>query len=314
MAIEFVPRLEKPEDGNPFYNTKSKGGYSSAIIGYPTDPGCNVLSNCVGFVFGRFNEISNNTSMSYLAPRNAEVFWDIAGQQGLERGNTPRIGAVIVWQRGDTRNPDGKDGAGHVAIVEQVISDTEIVTSESGYGSTRPFWTTHRKLGSGNWGMSSNYKFIGFIYHPDIKDNGDEQTVHEYMKIQDKTPVYDFSGKTPVLKPGVVVSPTGVYTIVSKKEYTLEDGKIEKYGKLKSGIGWVLMETLYTEYILGDKCEGVHIMKTYLAAHGYLPNTCVDDKFDKYTQCAICGFQFDNNLKITGTYNSDTRKKLESGA
>lgn len=312
--MEFKPRLEKPEAGNPFYNTKAKGGYSTAIQGSPTDPGCNVLANCVGYCFGRFNEISNNTSMSYLSPRNAEVFWDIAEQQGLKRGNTPKVGSVIVWQRGDTRNPDGKDGAGHVAIVEEVISDTEIVTSESGYGSTRPFWTTKRKFGSGNWGMGGNYKFLGFIYHPDL-DNEVPVMKPEFLKIQDGTQVYECRGALPEIKKGVVVSPTGVYTIVEKKTFTINEDRKQVYGKLKSGIGWVLMSEAYIEHKLGSIGIGVKRMKLMLSEAGYLPEiAATTSDFDRCTLSAVCGFQFENGLTVTGTYNVETRKKLEGGA
>ena len=43
---KFEARTAKPEKGNPYYNTKSKGGYSTAIVGSPIDPDCNVLHNC----------------------------------------------------------------------------------------------------------------------------------------------------------------------------------------------------------------------------------------------------------------------------
>ena len=39
----------------------------------------------------------------------------------------------MVWQKGATLNK--ADGAGHVAVVEQVISSTQVKTSESGYNS-----------------------------------------------------------------------------------------------------------------------------------------------------------------------------------
>ena len=74
----YKPRVTKPESGNPYYNTRSNGGYSTAIVGKPTDSGCNVLANCVGYAFGRFNEIAGNTAMTLLAPRNAELFVQIA--------------------------------------------------------------------------------------------------------------------------------------------------------------------------------------------------------------------------------------------
>ena len=68
----FTPRLSRPEAGNPYYNTRGNGGYSNAIKGKPTDPGCDVLANCVGYAYGRFNEIGGWGSCKYLSPVNAE--------------------------------------------------------------------------------------------------------------------------------------------------------------------------------------------------------------------------------------------------
>lgn len=157
----FKPRMTRPESGNPYYNTKANGGYSNAIKGKPTDKGCDVLSNCVGYAVGRFNEIGGWGSCKYLSPVNAENFIQYAG--GLEVGQTPKLGACMVWKKGATLS--NSDGAGHVAIVEKVISSTQIVTSESGWGSS-PFWTKTRNKGNGNWGAGSGYTFLGFIYNP----------------------------------------------------------------------------------------------------------------------------------------------------
>ena len=63
--VVFNPRMKKPEAGNPYYNTKSNGGYSDAIVGRPTDIGCNVLANCVGYAYGRFNEIGGYKNKCY---------------------------------------------------------------------------------------------------------------------------------------------------------------------------------------------------------------------------------------------------------
>lgn len=162
MSEKFTPRLTKPNAGNPYYNTVGNGGYSTAIKGKPTDAGCDVLHNCVGYAVGRFNEIGAWGACKYLRPVNAENFIQYGG--GLEVGQTPRVGACAVWRKGPTLS--GSDGAGHVAIVEQVISPTRIVTSESGYGAKNAFWTQTRDKGSGNWGQSSGYTFLGFIYNP----------------------------------------------------------------------------------------------------------------------------------------------------
>lgn len=161
--MSFTPRLTRPESGNKYYITKAAGGYSSAVKGSPTDSACNVLANCVGYAYGRFNEIVGDGCCKYLSPVNAENFIQYKG--ALEVGQEPRLGACMVWQKGSTLK--GSDGAGHVAIVEKIISPTEIITSESGWNASKPFWTqTRKKGGDGNWGQGSGYKFLGFIYNP----------------------------------------------------------------------------------------------------------------------------------------------------
>ena len=171
--MSFTPRLTRPEAGNKYYITKAEGGYSSAIKGSPTDASCDVLANCVGYAYGRFNEIAGEGVCKYLSPTNAENFIQHAG--GLEVGQEPRLGACMVWQKGATLQ--GSDGAGHVAIVEQIISPTEIVTSESGWKASKPFWTQTRKKGTGNWGQGSAYTFLGFIYNPAVPTTEASATV-----------------------------------------------------------------------------------------------------------------------------------------
>lgn len=166
--MEFEPRLTIPENGNKYYIRKENGGYSNAIPGYPKHSSLDVLSNCVGYAQSRFNEIIGAGNCNWLKPVNAERFIDYAKPQGLKISNKPQIGACAVWRGGDTS--DGSDGAGHVAIVEAVYDDGSILTSESGYGDGRAFWTTQRVKGnSGNWGQKiSSYKFLGFILNPAI--------------------------------------------------------------------------------------------------------------------------------------------------
>lgn len=166
--MAFKMRTTRPEAGNKYYITRANGGYSYAIKGNPTDSKCDVLSNCVGYAYGRFNEIGNWGYCKYLSPVNAERFMEY-NNTGIPVGQVPKLGACMVWQGGATKK--GNDGVGHVAIVEKVISPTEIITSESGWGSKNPFWNATRKKGNGNWGAGAGYKFLGFIYNPAIKDS-----------------------------------------------------------------------------------------------------------------------------------------------
>lgn len=166
----FTPRFTIPEKGNPYYNTKRNGGYSEAIQGKPCEAGLDVLRNCVGYAYGRFNEIVGAGKMVYLAPVNAEKFIQYMNHKtkGVKSGMTPKLGACMVWQAGATLN--GSDGAGHVAIVEQINADGSIVTSESGYGAKKAFWTQTRTNANGRWGEGKNFKFLGFIYNPAVDD------------------------------------------------------------------------------------------------------------------------------------------------
>ena len=178
--MAFTPRLTIPEKGNPYYNRKDSGGYSDAIKGKPTQTGLDVLSNCVGYAYGRFNEIVGDKGCFYLCPVNAELFIDYMNQgkkKGLTTGLNPKLGAIAVWQAGSTKQ--GSDGAGHVAVVEQILSNGTIVTSESGYGSSNPFWTKKRTNSNGRWGQNTNYKFLGFIYNPAVTD---EPTTKRYVE------------------------------------------------------------------------------------------------------------------------------------
>lgn len=157
-------RTTKPTSGNKFFITKSKGGYSTCIQGSPTDSQCNVLSNCVGYACGRFNEIIG--AMNYPSLNcNAENFIERAkNTYGLEISSVPTLGGIMVWQKGTL---SGNDGAGHVAVVEKIIDSNTIYTSESGYGGSA-FWNSTRRNTNGRWGLGSAYTFRGCIVNPAI--------------------------------------------------------------------------------------------------------------------------------------------------
>lgn len=159
--MNFVPRFSRPEAGNKFYITISSGGYSRAIKGKPTDADCDVLHNCVGYAFGRFHEIAGCEAMNLFDPVNAEMIYANAQQHGLKVGSTPKLGAMIVWQKG---TPSGSDGAGHVAVVEEIGIGGEIKTSESGYGASKPFWVGEYKS---PYAYKDGYKLLGFVYQPE---------------------------------------------------------------------------------------------------------------------------------------------------
>ena len=174
----YTPRFTTPEKNNKYYNTISAGGYSTCILGnYPFGassnkrtgyPGLNTLPNCVGYAMGRFNEIGDYKTFKYTFQGNAEDWFDYAKRKGMSVGQEPKLGGIMCWAVGNVGN--GNDGAGHVVIVEQINSDGSIITSESGWNSSKPFWTTKRVKGSdGKWGQTASYRYLGCIYNPAVE-------------------------------------------------------------------------------------------------------------------------------------------------
>ena len=165
--MKFIPLLKMPEKGDPYYNTKSVGGYSPCKVGKPTVEGLNVLANCVGYGVGRFNAESCEGKINFLTSMNAENLFPMSYKWNLKVGLIPKLGAMICWSGGKEADPS--DGKGHVAIVEEIYSESDILVSESAYNGYK--WRNRRINNSnGNWGANSKYKFQGFIYNPNIDD------------------------------------------------------------------------------------------------------------------------------------------------
>lgn len=284
--MAFTPRLTRPTSGNKYYIRKANGGYSNAVQGKPTDSQCNVLHNCVGYTYGRFNEIGGYGYCKYLAPVNAEKFIQYKGS--CKVGQTPKVGACMVWQKGATLN--GSDGAGHVAIVEKVISSTEVVTSESGWGSSKPFWTQTRKKGSnGKWGAGSAYTFLGFIYNPAVSDTA---TTTANNKATTSTP-----------------QKTSGYPL---KEFVKDIQSAT--GSKVDGIAGpeTLSNTLTLSAILNRKHPTVYYVQRRLKTLGYTEVGAIDGIAGGKFTAAVKHFQKDNGCVADGeiTAREKTWKKL----
>jgi len=118
--------------------------------------GKSVLPNCVGYAWGRAHEILGEAPK--LSRANAETWY--AHKDGYSRGKTPKLGAIVVWAKGKVGN--SKDGAGHVAVVEQIHSNGSFTVSQSGYTGKKRFWTSTIPKS----GYLKGYTFLGFIYLP----------------------------------------------------------------------------------------------------------------------------------------------------
>lgn len=148
---KYIPRTTEPSTTDKNWLHTSVGGYNSCIH----IKNGSVLSNCVGYAWGRAREIMGKDPA--LSRNNAENWWGY--NDGYERGQTPRLGAIACWRKGQAGV--SSDGAGHVAVVEQINSDGSIVTSNSNYGGTRFFTKTFAP----GYALSGQV-FQGFIYLP----------------------------------------------------------------------------------------------------------------------------------------------------
>lgn len=156
-----------------YYIRKVNGGFSPCIAGndkYGLRPFAgSVLPNCVGLIVGAYNQYAGADGCPYLGNRNAKEFTIFAEQQKLPTGQTPKVGACMVW---------GGTGDGHVAFVDVVKDPDTVETLESGwnYRGEPIIRRVTRKRGNGNWGQ--NYPFLIFIYQPNDKPEPTPEVVY----------------------------------------------------------------------------------------------------------------------------------------
>ena len=159
MIMKFNKRTTAPSRTDKHFINYGRGGYNTCITinqqsGY-------VLPNCVGYAQGRLLELRGENKINWKLPAcNAEDWYDKAKANGLQVGNTPKLGAVVVWRAGNTHN--SADGAGHVAIVEKIKTNGDIVVSQSAYGGQEFYMSTITK--ASGYMYAANRPLVGFVY------------------------------------------------------------------------------------------------------------------------------------------------------
>ena len=150
------PRTTAPLATDKYWIHTSNGGLNECI---EINNSGSCLPNCVGYAWGRFYEFTGQRPK--LSKSNAENWYGYTAD-GYQRSQVPVGGAVICWRKGQAGN--SADGAGHVAIVEEVKSNGDVVTSNSAYSGTRFYMQTITK--ASGYSMGSGYTFQGFILPP----------------------------------------------------------------------------------------------------------------------------------------------------
>jgi len=146
---QFIPCLTPPDSDFPYWIKTTYGGYNKCIL-IDSQTG-STLPNCTAWAWGRFLQENNITDCN-LSRGDAENWFNY--NDGYERGQIAKLGAVACWE--------SSLGAGHVAIVEEIKPNGDIVTSNSAYNGTR-FYTRELTRVS-NYKYGNSYTFQGFIY------------------------------------------------------------------------------------------------------------------------------------------------------
>lgn len=168
--MKYSPRLTAPSTTNKNWIKNTKGGYNKCLL----IKGNSCLPNCVGYAWGRWRELLGKTPK--LSTGNAENWYH--KDDGYKRGKTPKLGAVICWRKGEAGN--SSDGAGHVAIVEEIKDNGTIVTSNSAYGGSRFYTRTLKKP----YSLGGTYHFQGFIYIPLTFNEDKPKSKKEYYVVK----------------------------------------------------------------------------------------------------------------------------------
>lgn len=285
----FTIRTTIPEAGNKNYITRGSGGWSPCIKGNPTYKDCDALANCVGYANGRYNEIYNllkgYAGCKFPMSCNAENFIEAAQRLGLEIGSTPKPGAIMVWQNGEL---GGKDGAGHVEVVEIVYDNNNIYTSSSGWGSSAIFWNTKRNNNNGRWGMPSSYKFRAFIYNPAVEETPTPEitpTVARDIYTNQLKTLREMNVRTDIetTSPSLGMVPAGnIYNYYEAK-------------KGKSSVWYAITEDK-SQWIAGTNYNGTEYCEIYSA----------QPKPEPQPEPPVTELQIGDQVEIIGTGNGST--------
>ena len=147
-------RTTRPSDDNKYYVTTGGGGYNRCIAGNAANgrtSSTSVLPNCVGYAYGRYMEYRGITSCN-LPTGNAKTWYSTAQSRGFKCSKTPSVGSVVVF---------GGTQYGHVAFVERIEPNGDLLLSESNW-SHSAFRTVTLKKANG-YNYSSSLHLLGFI-------------------------------------------------------------------------------------------------------------------------------------------------------
>ena len=152
--MAFIPRLTSLGILGNLHWFSNQNPYEATGYGMP---------NCTAYAWGRFWEIADPLGTGANKPNpndlpgyyDGGLWWNKVNRSVYQTGNTPRLGAVICFDRSGY--------SGHVGIVEVINDDGSIITSNSAWNGS--FFYTQTLYPSNNYSYG-DYVFQGFIYNP----------------------------------------------------------------------------------------------------------------------------------------------------
>lgn len=111
---------------------------------------------CTWYVNGRLKELGFDAGKANKMLGNAKDWDNQAANAGIAVSNTPKVGAVTVWEA----NRGGAGNYGHVGIVERINADGSILISESNWAGKK--YNT-RTIYPGQSGWPSHFIHVPFV-------------------------------------------------------------------------------------------------------------------------------------------------------
>lgn len=282
---KFKSRLNAPD--------KSDKHFYSDNIFYKCGYG---MPNCTAYVWGRWYELIGAKPKVYTG--NAENWYPkCKNYDGYDRGQTPKLGAIACWRKGQAGND--RDGAGHVAIVEEIYSDGSILTSNSGYKASL-FYT--KKIAKGY--ALNGYTFQGFIYLPIEFDETISQNTTQGLIAQVQTYLnqkYNFS----LVVDNIFGTKTKMALI---KALQTEFNNTYNSKLVVDGVFGIKTKGACQNIKLGATGNIVYLIQAILICRGY--KLVLDGIFGNNTLNAVKDYQSKNKLTADGIVGVNTFAKL----
>lgn len=232
----FTPRFTEPSYDN---SDDMQYYYSNANIFQKYGYG---MPNCTAYAWGRAYEITGERPS--LCVYDASEWYDYT-EDGYERGQTPKLGAIACW----TYERYGETG-GHVAVVESI--DNGVITFSNSAWGWLNFYLETADVDDENAGQS-DWDFQGYIYIGDFDDDSNQESTDNYNLGTYKVSVDDYLNvrKSPSTSSDIV----GEFSdgeIINVTDISVKYDRVWAYATNGSTEGWVALD--YCVY-LGEDTE-----------------------------------------------------------